>query len=283
MKRIILILSIVCMVWACDRKGSSPIPSSPSPAPQPGPPAQLLPIYGYVYDTAFRPVAGASVQMVDGPQAGMMTTSGADGRFSYDGTFASPVTLRASKDGYTTATQTTIQITDGGWAYFQLASVTPPVAVAGNYTLTITADSACAALPEDVRTRTYPAVVIAGGNTRVPAGTSFAGTVTGGQFAPFANTFFGGVFGDYVTTSTIGEGPTIVEQLGPNRYVAFMGESGFSVGPAGISTITAPFKGTIEYCELNSALGQYYDCSPPAAAVREECTSNNSQLTMTRQ
>jgi hypothetical protein len=282
MKRVLLIVSIVSVVWACDRKGSPPIPSSPSPAPQPTPPAPLLPIHGYVYDTAFRPVAGASVQMVDGAQAGTMTTSDADGRFSYDGTFAIPVTLRASKDGYTSATQATIAITGGGWAYFELASVASPVAVAGNYTLTITADSACAALPEDVRTRTYQAVVTAGGNTRLPAGTSLSGTVAGGQFAPFANTFFVGVFGDYVAASTNGEGPTIVEQVGPNRYVAFLGEADFSVGSAGISTITAPFKGTIEYCGLNSALAQSYECSPSLAAVREECTSNNSQLTMTR-
>src|SRR5262245_56182924 len=190
MKRLVLILSIVSMVWACDRKGSSSIPSSPSPAPQPAPPAELHPIFGDVYDTVFRPVAGASVQMVDGPQAGTMTTSSADGRFYYDGAFASPVTLRATKDGYTTATQTTVPPPHGAsYAYFRLGSATPPVAVAGNYTLTITADSACAALPEDVHTRTYQAAVLAGGNPAVPAGTSFTGPVAVGQLAPSGNYF----------------------------------------------------------------------------------------------
>ena len=47
-----------------------------------------------------------------------------------------------------------------------------------------------------------------------------------------------------------------MEQVGPNRYIAFMGEAGLSVGSAGTSTISAPFKGTIEYCELKSAIGQ---------------------------
>jgi hypothetical protein len=284
MKRLILVLSIVSVVWACDRKGSPSTPSPvPPPAPQPAPPAELLPIYGYVDDTAFRPIAGVSVQIIDGPQAGTTTASDAGGRFSYDGTFVSPVTLRASKDGYTTATRTTLRLTDGhAYAGFSLASVTPPVAVAGSYTLTISADTACTALPEDVRTRTYRAVVIANPYSSTP-GTSFNGTVAGGQFAPSANIFFVGVFGDYVNTSTLGEGPSIVEQVGPNRYVAFMGAAGLSVGSAGTSTISAPFKGTIEYCELKSAFGQYYDCSPALAAVREECTSNNSQLTMTRQ
>ena len=288
MKRLILVLSIVTVAWACDGKGSSPLPSSPSPVPQPAPPtappAEMLPIYGYVDDTAFRAIGGVIIQIVDGPQAGTMTTSDAGGRFSYDGTFAFPVTLRASKDGYTTSTRTTLRLTDGhAYAGFQLASVTPPVAVAGNYTLTISADPACTALPGDVRTRTYQAAVSVntyGGNT---AGTSFHGVVTGAQFAPNANLFFVGVFGDYVNTSTIGEGPSIVEQVGPNRYVAFSGEAGLSVGPAGTATISAPFKGTIEYCELKSAIGRYYDCSQALAAVREECTSNNGQLTMTRQ
>ena len=179
---------------------------------------EMLPIYGYVDDTAFRPIAGVSIEIVNGPQAGTMTTSDASGRFSYDGTFAFPVALRASKDGYTTSTRTTLRPTDGhAYAGFSLASVTPPVAVAGNYTLTISADPACTALPEDVRTRTYQAAVSAntyGGNT---PGTSFNGVVTGAQFAPNANRFFVGVFGDYVNASTIGEGPSIIEQVGPNR------------------------------------------------------------------
>jgi hypothetical protein len=283
MKRLILVLGIVSGVWACDRGSSSP--STPSPVPSPAPqPAVLRPISGYVYDTAFRPVAGASVQLVDGPQAGTMTTSDASGHFSYDGTFSMPVRLQAAKDGYTTATVAAQALTDGrAYAGFQLGSVTPPVAIGGSYTLTITADSACTTLPDDVRTRTYRAAVIAATNTRAPTGTSFNGTVAGAQFAPYANLFWVGVFGDYVSTSTIGEGPSIVEQVGPNRYIAFMGEAGLSVGSASTSTISAPFKGTIEYCELKSAIGQYYDCSPELAAVREECTSNNGQLTLTRQ
>jgi hypothetical protein len=67
-----------------------------------------------------------------------------------------------------------------------------------------------------------------------------------------------------------------------NRYVAFYGEADVTVGSGGLSTIAAPFKGTIEYCELKPPAGPYYDCSPAMAAVREECTSNNSRLTLTR-
>jgi len=55
-----------------------------------------------------------------------------------------------------------------------------------------------------------------------------------------------------------------------------------SVGPEGISIVSAPVKGAIEHCELKSIIGDYYDCSPEMGAVRQECTSNNSQLTLTR-
>src|SRR5206468_3096412 len=61
---------------------------------------------GYVADTAFRAVAGARVEVVDGPQAGLSIVSDAVGQFTYTGTFASPVTFRISKDGYISATET---------------------------------------------------------------------------------------------------------------------------------------------------------------------------------
>jgi hypothetical protein len=153
--------------------------------------------------------------------------------------------------------------------------------VAGAYTLTISADDSCTALPDDVRTRSYTATVTAGSG-RVPANTYFNGIATGGQFAPYSNVFWIGVAGDYVAISTAGEGPSLVEQVGPNRYVAYYGTAGVTVGPSGVSTATGPFRGTIEYCELKAPIGQYYDCSPELAAVREECPSEHSQLTLSR-
>jgi hypothetical protein len=212
------------------------------------------------------------------PAAGTETTSDARGYFSIEDQFSGLVTARATKDGYAPSVVTSRATTDRRfYVLFQLASITAPVSVAGNYTLTISADSACTALPDDARTRSYLARVTAGSEF---GRDSFSGTVTGGQFA--GNRFWIGVFGDYVTISTAGEGPSLVEQVGPNRYLAFYGDDSVSVGARDISTISAPFKGSIEYCELKSALGQYYDCSPALAAVREECTSNNNQLTLAR-
>ena len=70
---------------------------------------------------------------------------------------------------------------------------------------------------------------------RSPIGRVF-GTLTGGQF--YANLFWVGVVGDYVAISTEGEGPSIVERVGPNRYVAFYGEAGTAVGPSNNGQLT---------------------------------------------
>ena len=286
MSRALVVLMVAVVLAGCDnRRSSLPLPSVPSPvAPSPAAPVLPQSLDGYVSDTAFRRVAGVRVEVLDGPQAGTQMTSDADGRFSYTGTFASPVTMRATKDGYAVATSAARPSTGEYPPYvsFSLAPLAPPVPVAGNYTLTITADSACAGIPNDVRTRTYAATVTPGSNTNFPANTFFNGAVSGGQFAPHANVFWIGVAGDYLAISLEGEGPSVVEQVGQNRYVAYYGSAGVSVGASGVSTISAPFKGLIEYCELKSAIGAYYDCSPALASVREECTSTNSRLILTR-
>ena len=141
----------------------------------------LRTLFGYVSDTAFRPVGGASVEIMTGPEAGLVTVSDATGRFEYDRHVSIPSTVRAVKDGYAMGTSTSVPMTDGrAYVGFTLASLNPPVAVAGSYTLTITADSACGSLPDDVRTRSYPATIAAVTTTTVPANTRFTGTVTGG-------------------------------------------------------------------------------------------------------
>ena len=286
MRRLLATVTVGLLIAACDGTNSSSIPTAPSPPPPPAAAAPPLPLTltGYVGDTAYRVLAGVTVEVTQGPDAGTVMTSDADGRFSYTGTFATPVTLRATKDGYIAASATARVLTSGGaYAYFQLSPVAPPVAIAGNYTLTITADPACTGLPDDVRTRTYSATVTPNPNATGPANTAFNGIVTGGQFAPHANIFWVGVAGGYVAVSTEGEGPSIVEQVGTNRYIAFTGNTGVTVDGPGVSTISAAFRGQIEYCELKGPIvGGFYDCRPELAAVREHCTSNASQLTLSR-
>ena len=72
-----------------------------------------------------------------------------------------------------------------------------------------------------------------------------------------------------------------MEHLGDNRYISYFGEAGASVATPGPATLSARFTGVIEYCELKSPIGQYDDCSDALAAVKQQCTSPNSHLTLT--
>jgi hypothetical protein len=283
-------MALGLIVAACNDAKSSFVPTGPTtptapPTAAAPPPAAQLPVVlrGYVSDTAYRAIANASIEVTQGPDAGTVMFSDALGAFSYTGMFATPVTLRASKDGYTVGITTARLLSTGSaWAYFQLTSIVAPVAVLGTYTLTITADPSCTGLPEDVRTRSYPAVVAANSAGTGPPDTSFNGTVTGALFAPYASVFRVGVSGHDVAVTTEGEGPTIVEQVSPNRYVAFMATARAVVDGAEVSTMTSAFRGLLEYCELKSPLTTYYDCRPDLALVQEQCTSDNHTLTLTR-
>ena len=282
MKRV-FVVAILSASLGC---GGDSLPSAPSAVP--GPAATqtvaLRPLYGYVADTAFRVVGGARIEVVSGQHAGLVSTSDAAGRFEFDQPVASPAIVRATKDGYAVGTNTSILTSDGrAYVGFALASLSPSVAIAGSYTLTISADRACTGLPDDVRTRTYSATIAPSGGAAVPANTQFTGTVTGGQFAPHANLFFVGVFGNYVVISTEGEGPSIAEDLGSHRYVAFSGAANVSVPADGVSAIAVPFAGIIEYCGMSSPIGPYYDCrAERMPAERHECRSTAHQLTLTR-
>jgi len=273
----VVLLALACGAIGC--RGNSSQPFVPGTAPTPIANATTtLRLNGYVYDTAFRPIAGAAVEVVDGPQAGMALTSESDGHFAYTGTFPSAVTIRATKTGYAAATETARITASGAWVFFDLVSTVPAVDVAGNYLLAIAADSSCTMLPDDVRTRSY-SVQVKPGNTTVPG---YYDAIAGGaEFAPLGAVFQIGVSGNYVAISTAGEGPLLVESLGSNRYIAYSVEAGVTDVASGTTTISTPFTGTIEYCELASPVAQYYDCSR-SYQRREQCTASNGRLTLTR-
>ena len=275
-------LMLVQALAGCSSSRSPVTPSAEAPS-APVPSASLT-LYGYVGDTAFRPLAGVQLEVLSGPDSGRVMTSDQSGAFSYVGVFDVTVSIRATRDGYAAASGPVFPGTSPPQAYisFRLAPLAPAVPVVGEYTLTMAADAACAGLPDAVRTRSYAVSVVPGRNTTAPANTFFDGRVTGIQSPPNGNIFWMGVAADYVTVSTEGEVPTIVEQVGPNRYVAYWGSGGASVGSTAWTTISAPFSGMIEYCELKAPIGLYYDCSPALAAVREQCNSASHSLTLTR-
>jgi len=254
--------------------GSTFAPTATSPAP-----AGSQKLNGYVGDTGFRRIAGADVEVLDGPQAGMRLTSDANGEFTFTGVFSGGVTMRATKEGYVPATETVRIYPSGPYVFFSLVSLVAPVQIAGDYTLTITADSSCTSLPEDVRTRSYSASLIEVRNGNAPANTFFSGHVTGGQFYRNASSFWIGVSGDYLGISTDLDGPSLVEEVETSRYVAYAIDAAATGVTSGAVSISVPFTGTIEYCE-SSSLGAYYDCT--VYARREQCTGTNGRLTLTR-
>src|SRR5437870_10299289 len=88
--------------------GSHPLAPSTTPtSTAPGAPTASLNVIlrGWVYDTAFRVVAGARVEIVDGSQAGQSTTTNDGGAFEFSGVFVGSLTLRATKERYAAATR----------------------------------------------------------------------------------------------------------------------------------------------------------------------------------
>jgi hypothetical protein len=278
------VLLVLVMAPGCGNS-RPPSPLAPSTAATPQVPLQQQSVFGYVGDTAFRSVAGARVEVLDGPQAGMTITADANGLFSYSGAFASAVTLRASKDGYLPLTRTTQTSAPGGrpWVYFQLDLVAPPVDIAGDYTLTLIADDACAGIPNELRTRTYPATITIPPDSVVRAGASLFLTVGGAQFVANHNGFPIGVAGDEVGFSVYykQEDFGLVEQVTAKTFLAVQGSASASVGTSPVSTISAPLDGMIDYCALNSESGWNYDCVGPVVA-HERCQSKNHRLILTR-
>lgn len=57
-------------------------------------------------DTAYRPLAGARVEVLDGPQANTSTLTDGAGEFSLRGIFDETTRFRAEKDGHESATGT---------------------------------------------------------------------------------------------------------------------------------------------------------------------------------
>lgn len=65
-----------------------PLPVTPGPIPAPS----QTRLNGDVYDTASRRVAGVTVTILDGPQAGVFTTTDDAGKFSFMGAGSSQTT-----------------------------------------------------------------------------------------------------------------------------------------------------------------------------------------------
>lgn len=290
--RIVILAGLAQGVAGCDSldgSRSSFPPGAPSPveAPSPQPPPAAttgIMVSGTVVDAAWRPLAGARVEVLNGPQAGKVAVTTHLGEFSVSGAFDDTTRFRATMDGHREATAalppSCAACIPHWWIHFSLQAVAPPADLTGPYTVTLTADSACASLPEQARSRTIDVTVTRLADSDGVPASRF--TVTGGAPPLVANlaSFTIGVAGDHVAgfTGDLHGTPSLVEQIGPNTYVGFDGAIAASIDSSG-ATISGAFEGLIEYCEADSAMGPEYRC---ALDRRRSCTSTNHQFRLAR-
>lgn len=264
-------------VLGCNKDASLPTaPSAASLIPTLPPPGTVF-MKGTVSDTAYRHLAGARVEVLDGPQAGLTATADARGEFSMTGLFDETTRFQATVGGHITSTRTLqpfcARCNPNWWINFTLDVPDPPINVGGDYTLTFTANNRCTMLPDDMRSRTFTATVPAT-SPALPANASFR--AGGAAFFEDWDAIGIGVAGDYVALWF----ETLVEQIAPNTFVSFAGQAADRVGSSNISPIEMPFHGRIEYCVTTATPGRFADCFQGQANVRR-CESSH-QLTLTR-
>ena len=249
----ILVLTMAAALVACD---SDRVPVAPAalspPAPSPGTPPVPAPVQlaGTVYDAAWRPLAGARVEVVNGPDAGRFVTADSKGGYRLNGAFDETTRFRATKEGHAAADwplpSSCGQCNPHWWLFFYLESLAPHADLAGDYTLTVIANSACAALPTDARTRSYAATVTRSAASAHAAGSQFVVKVGGATFVDGYSRFTIGVAGDFVKAD-IGDwghgGAGLVEEVAPNTYVVISGSIETTVPAADAATISARWSG----------------------------------------
>jgi hypothetical protein len=280
---LVTILTFSAIVAGCDAPTRPLRLPTPTPSPTP-PPLVVHTVVGQVFDTSLKPLANARVEVMDGPQAGAVMTSDADGRFSHTSTITVGVRFRASKAGYldaTRASEAPLPGSGGPYVNLYLELIAPRANIAGDYTMTFVADDSCTVLPPEVRTRKYIATVTPSSSTEYRANTFFNGQVSGATLLAERDSFFVGAAGrdlGFVFYNWEGEGASLVERLSPNTYLAIYGRADTPATSTG--EINVSFDGTIDYCV--AASGSYESCYLAKAATNQLCTSKHHRLVLTR-
>jgi hypothetical protein len=273
----------------CSEKGRTFVPTAPSATPPPAPPTNVSVMRGVVLDPAFRSLRGAIVEVVDGPSAHSVATVADNGLVLITGTFDRTTRFRATADGHESVIQTCAEpctSTTSLWINFYLRPLgTPAVDLSGDYTLTVAASASCATLPAESRSRVHRATLA----PRTRPGTAdvlgFTVSVHSAGMLEFARAAYVGVAGNFVRgywASGEGEQPGLIEALGDNRYVAYIGSAEATLTSTPGTSVELSFSGTVEYLVLRS---------PPSStlipagqiASRETCTAADHRLVFTRQ
>ena len=299
---IVILLVTVLLTAACDDRGpTTPTPSRTS--------SVQTHVRGQVSDTLARPVPGARIAVADGPAAGGSTTADYRGAFELVSNATGGVRLRATQDGFETGTIATVwqPPTSVEEVRFHLKTLAPPLSITpGAYTLTVTSDlsaatgtqsASCEGFPADLLRRTYDASISirprTGGDDFVvalasPTLTNPPGVTCLGNPNPVIRGCFSfqraGQFVGFEIEN--GWGWDWIEEWPGFRYLTIQGLAPTSEPVMSTDTsMTIPFWGTFEYCQLKSPLNHYSSCyRVPAEEVIEyrSCSSRLDTMVFTK-
>ena len=284
----ILVFTVAAAVGCNDT--TRVMPTAPSlPATQLTPsvptPSRSGAMAGSVSDAAWRPLSSALVEIIDGPHAGLSTTTNSRGDFGFAGTFDESTRIRASKEGHVASIRTVNPFCErcnpNWWVHFYLESLATSLNLAGDYAVTFVADSACVSLPQEVRTRRYEASITLRSPEDGPANSLFRVALTGARFTEHYGAFDLRVAGDYVVTE-LGDahgGAGVVEEVAADSYLLFAGR--FEPSVTDPSSIEGALVGSVDFCKATNGL-QYGDRCPGSDVPDIRCPSANHRLIMRR-
>jgi hypothetical protein len=222
------------------------------------------------------------------------TISSDRGDFEISGTSSGSVTLRVTKDGFSTTIQRALwrPAADGARVAVILEPLGPALGIEpGNYTISVSADpatsydgaAACSGFPAALLTRSY-AATIASDPTHPRS--SFQATLQLNNPAPFSTAMgFGFGIAGYAVGFTI-DGPDISEILPGYTYLEIAGSAPTDLPATSTgSGLSIPFSGSFEYCVLKSPMGLANNCFTTPADQRvayAQCLSTHDVMVLTR-
>jgi hypothetical protein len=271
------------------RDGGSPVQPTAVSIP---PTLQNYTIFGRVTDTAWRAIVEARVEITEGSRRGTVATTDDTGRFVMPGTFTGSTTLTTAKDGFVSSASSIppvlggpqAQQGGGGWEVaISLEPATPSLNIAGQYTLTLTADGTCTNLPRAAQVRTYTATIIPGEQP-----SSFIVSLSDARFFSTmpcpSRRLSGSCTYDQLRIGMAGNFAAIgrediIEQLSGTTYLVIGGTARALFTGTGVAT---SFDGYFLYCEAEPVwdtadVVDSWTCRPAA-----HCNSANHQLVLVR-
>jgi hypothetical protein len=260
--RVALMIVTIATLSACgNESGGTSSPTAATPL-SPAPPVSGFTMRGTVSDTVFRPLAGATVEVVSGPQTGLRTVSDGRGEFGFAGEFDDTSTFQATKDGFATATLPLGPYCEpcrpNRWVHFGLATLTEAVDISGSYEMTVNVASSCTSIPAELRSRTYQANIpspASGGNGYVPV------RVTGADFVPGWDGVEIGVAGTDVGLWS----ESLLERVSPTNFLII------GVSAAGVVPVSHPQTVSLQ------ASGRIAYCTVAAGATERDCFGNTAR------